>query len=439
MLSIGVQVALATLFIALGVVIFAANRDIFSPEKYLYLNTGVFFGSVFFEPKSALSYTIFLLVCCTIFVGGVLQWGGRRYVRGAPVQTEGRVDLPQRVPLLLLLVGLSMLLAHAYVVYSLGGLRGYAAWLPMRVANQGRFMILRIYSRQILVVYLLFFCILITARTAAWVRYVVAPLLFFATAIVLVMQGSRSTVLLPFLFSIMCWHYLKRRVRTVFVLLAGSGLLVAASFLEVYRRTLHMALHGSSFSYKFLDYGFLPVEIWEKSRVHFLAAGSTLLAGVTNLVPRAIWAGKPDSGGTVLNSVFAHGAWTSSSVTTGIFVEGLINFGLVVGLVFGTLALGGALIALMMWYRRRPWSGADGRGPLSRSYGMVAYLLVMHYVCNLHVEEFAYSTSMMLLSLVVLSGLVLAFRATPFLGARRVRLRQRRFRLADRERYPVRG
>jgi oligosaccharide repeat unit polymerase len=65
-----------------------------------------------------------------------------------------------------------------------------------------------------------------------------------------------------------------------------------------------------------------------------LQFGATYLSGFTNFIPRSIWPDKPLGSGPVLKNMISPGSYVvgrkgNSSVTTGLFTESLMNFGLI--------------------------------------------------------------------------------------------------------------
>ncbi|MFQ5468996.1 MAG: hypothetical protein ACE5EH_01685 [Gammaproteobacteria bacterium] len=410
-------------YFVISVFLFTVNNDAFSPDKYFFLNTLVFYGEIFFVEKSLLSYVVVTFIASiTLFsaLSNTLYNQVNVRLPSYAVTNNGTYFTSPRLIWLLSFVALTMLASHLYIVNSFGGLMQYMVSLASRLESHQSFMILKIYSRQIMVIYMLFFCLLISTKIPKKTKYAGMVIIVGSAALILGMQGSRSAVLLPVLFSLISWHYLRRPISNGKLVIVMMVLLFLTSFLEVYRRNFNFVDIHDAFAFKFLNYGLMPIEIWENSSSDFIAYGSTLLAGITTLIPRAIWPGKPDSGGSVLNVIFADHGWPTSSITTGIFVEGFINFGVVIGLVFAVLFLIACLLAILRHYRRTLRSIKLKQHDIKLYFSFVFYILIFHYICNLHVQDFAYSTTILIVNYMILMGLLWVINIVPYFHSKNI-------------------
>jgi hypothetical protein len=137
------------------------------------------------------------------------------------------------------------------------------------------------------------------------------------------------------------------------------------------------------------QYGLVPLELVLASdhepRLHY---GLTFLTALTNLVPRSIWPEKPDTGGVVLTKIYTGDAWQGgTNLSTGILTEGMLNFGIALGLLFGIVSLLAALVLVEYWYvrlLRQRMNAIGGKGMVQ----LVIYIVVMRSVIGLLFAEF---------------------------------------------------
>ena len=80
--------------------------------------------------------------------------------------------------------------------------------------------------------------------------------------------------------------------------------------------------------------------------------GLTYLTVFTNIIPRAMWPGKPDTGGVILTKEYKGEFGGTSHTSTGIIPEAIMNFGVPLGIIVGTFQYGALVGGLLLYYIR---------------------------------------------------------------------------------------
>lgn len=222
-------------------------------------------------------------------------------------------------------------------------------------------------------------------------------LLILVIFFVYVFMGSRSSavIVLPYIF--LAYILADHRSRLKFsvvkkVVVAMLGLLLIVSILSGVREAakeggVEKVLSGNYFSEgKSLqeiyisqisgNYGHSELLAFAimKSNEYEKALGHTFLAGFVSFIPRAIWEDKPVGGGPMLANIVAPGAYKlrgkegNSSLTTGLPIEGYLNFGFLGMLLLGSIH--GFLLVLVTIYSKR----------IRVSIEFVIYLILFHRI-----------------------------------------------------------
>ncbi|HEX3848254.1 MAG TPA: O-antigen polymerase [Steroidobacteraceae bacterium] len=377
---------LAALFAALS------NRDLLSPAK-LYL---LFFSIFFAGALTLTSVDLWLLILLVLLVGvgtACLEAGGaerpahRRNARG----TE-RAHLA----LWIWVASLPAIAAQIYIVHLFDGIQGYINMIGNRVLETRGLGPAKTVVSTISILNLMYFAVGLTrARSRLWwSAYVFHVLLVLAIGL---LSGSRGSTLTVFVMQIFVFHYVRRRVRLAHALSIAAVLLGFAVVLGVMREGLRVddagvttgldssSDPGASLSTFFL--GVQPLKILVGADDLRLAHGETLLSLVTNVIPRAWWPEKPDTGGVFFTKVYTDDAWDGASNLTPTFLgEWIMNFGWGAGIACFAVASAILMYLTIAYYRR---TMAKLRGPVDARTAMdvVVYVYVLWAVVGLMVGE----------------------------------------------------
>jgi oligosaccharide repeat unit polymerase len=175
-----------------------------------------------------------------------------------------------------------------------------------------------------------------------------------------IITSSRTEVLLPIIYALMMWHYLRQRIPP-WVLVAMIGLVLSFLILLGSLRAINQGNSSSISDYLGLE-ALLGSRHWLDitKTAHIVDAipemldfeyGKTLFSWVIAPVPRTVWPEKPviRSGQTIGQTVYA-GQFVKTGVPPGFIAELYWNFGFL-GVAMGMFYLGLGLKALYMSFR----------------------------------------------------------------------------------------
>jgi hypothetical protein len=347
---------LAFAFVLVWLCSYWSNRDLFSPIKLYLLTLFVCFFDIFLKPYR-------LEICCIylglLFVPLVLS----KYeslivdrVRGITQRhNHVRYRRPPRTarPILLIwaLTGVPIA-SMAYLVNYFGGLTQYLNQLAIRhLAFQGINTFLELAIALVSCLTVIYFSIGLRETRSFW-WWSLYSFHFVIAFAILSMSGSRRSLVMPIIMLVMVFHYFRASVSArkaamflVFVLLMTS----AAGVLRMGQRGVNTVtqdlteVERDSITAHF-KYGLVPLDVIFSADVINLRYGSTFVASLTNLIPRPLWPGKPDSAGLAITQDYLGNRWQgTSNLNAGFLVESIMNFGFGVGLV---LSFGGITIAM---------------------------------------------------------------------------------------------
>lgn len=364
----GLILLVCWIFITILSVLF--NRDIFSPAKIYLLSIFVYFASIFFEDYSLNIYLVYIFL---LFFGLILVIFEYRHTNSI-VNKDIRLNNSfskfdnrknyNKALVVIWLFTIIPIIAQLYLIYLMGGLQSYINNLGFRVVEwKGLGVILELIKMfgTINLIYFIFLLLFKKIGKRKWILYLVHFSLFVLVGL---LSGSRGTLLWNFVFMIVIYHYLVKRVAFKTVLLLGIIIFMVASLLGVARNGYKLTDDGfrsgldkqeewtDLFSAKTFSYGTDPLVLTLSSENNNLQYGLTFITPLTNLVPRAIWPSKPDTGGVVLTKYYTGDAWGGySNLSTGLIAEGIINFGKFWGIIVGFIILAILMFYLNKFYR----------------------------------------------------------------------------------------
>tara|TARA_B100001741_G_C16421233_1_gene536348 strand:+ start:84 stop:803 length:720 start_codon:yes stop_codon:yes gene_type:complete len=151
---------------------------------------------------------------------------------------------------------------------------------------------------------------------------------------------------------LICYHYIKKPISFKFFTSAAISILLLASLIGLARNNFKIedgvlttgftAARPDSTKVSALTstfkYGLIPLDyIYEKPPPK-LQYGSSLLTLVTNVIPRDIWGSKLDTSSMAMNKIYIEDKGPGPyEYPAGILGLGVMNFGWVIGLLFGYL------------------------------------------------------------------------------------------------------
>lgn len=358
-------------WLACGVTAIVCVRDMFSPDKLMLAALGVFFADIFVSPYPPLvggAYALLLLALLVAVLATQTAAGPAAHLEGPPRALSATADAAPVRHRTFWLLSIPALAAQFGLVAHFGGIIGYINALPMRVITfQGLGWLTTIVQTYSVINLLYFACVVTSRRTGggAFVPYGLHLMLFLVLAL---MTGSRGSLLVNIVLMAMVYHHLVRRVSLRSLAALAASALLVASVLEVAREGVSFGEEGlvtglsesrearSSLGFAWTTYGTQTLDLVFRPDDIRRHNGFTYLTALTNVVPRAWWPDKPDTGGVVLTKELTGDAWGGSShLSTGILPEAIINFGPAAGMCFGLVQFG-LLVALLqlLYSRARP-------------------------------------------------------------------------------------
>ncbi|SDY01082.1 hypothetical protein SAMN05216287_4321 [Pseudomonas kuykendallii] len=315
---------------------FLLNKDLLSPGKILFVFTFLFYLGVFAGDVSGLTIFayLFLMVALVVvaFIDSNFEFSEYVNMQAVPI---GKYAI-------LFFLLLPAFCLKIKMVIDEGGLVAYLMSLAFRVVElEGRGWILVVFSSvQVFYVYLCYIFMLDCKKSALKIFIFLSSTGIFL--FVCLTSGSRSSLLMPLITILVMRHYLIKRIGLVF----SVGCLFLFLFFVAFYGAFRNDFGGNDFSelsfeklnYAHFYYGTNPLEILASSDVNEPLLGATYATLFTNFIPRAIYPEKPDTGGLVFTKIYTGDQWQGlSNLAPGSFVEGVMNFGMFPGFLWGGL------------------------------------------------------------------------------------------------------
>jgi oligosaccharide repeat unit polymerase len=349
--AIVVDFFLFVVVLFVGCIMFLLNRDILSPGKIIFAFTFLFYLGVFLGDVSDLTVFAYLFLMVALLVVAFVD---ARAALNARITMR---DIPVGKYVVLFLLLLPALFLKVKMVVDEGGLIAYLMSLAFRVAEfEGRGWILVVFSSvQVIYVYLCYVFMLDCRKTA--LKILVFLLSTGVFLFICFTSGSRSSLLMPLVTILIMRHYLVRRINVVAVVGCSCLFLFFIAFYGAFRNDFG----GSDFSrftleelnYAHFYYGTNPLEILASNDVNDPLLGATYATLLTNFIPRAIYPEKPDTGGLLFTKIYTGDQWGGmSNLAPGSFVEGIMNFGLFPGFLWGALLTLLVMISAVFLFRK---------------------------------------------------------------------------------------
>ena len=392
-------------FVFLGCLLlaFAFNQNAMSPAKYYLGTCAVFFGDVFINKDTSIAIALCylgLLAC-----GVVLVVVESRNVAPKPMKTARSAAQPQLKSLAKSngwLVIWSLTLIPMLALYTL--VQRFGAEVDLSDAIAQRVLLFQGYGYLTITLTLLptlnaaYFvhCLVLGRRSRLiWLGWGLHVVITFG---IQSLMGSRTGLLNVGLFLVLISHYIWRRHSAQFYAVFAIGLLAAASFLGTIRNTmrisdgrldLNLDKAESVLNLSVIREGVSPLEVIFNTKSPRLEWGATFATALTNLIPRAWWPGKPDTGGVVYTKNYLENQWDGySNATPGWLGEWMMNFGPVLGLILGFASLAGLLWWLGIWYAKLERQKVSAGNPLRHGLAVICFLYTVQAVTGLLIGEF---------------------------------------------------
>jgi|HubBroStandDraft_4_1064222.scaffolds.fasta_scaffold00054_21 hypothetical protein len=391
------NILLCTVFVAVFLWGLASNSDLFSPAKFFLFSFLIFHLGVL---SGRYSYELWMLIVLVLLVGAATvlfeAWDPLpRSVHCA--LTLRRYCDPRTFLIWIWVLSLPALAAEGYLLWKVGGVQAYINVIGNRVLEfRGAGWAVAL-SATLVTFNLAYFAVGLTRARSGWWWSAYGVHLSLALAVGL-LSGSRSGFLTIFALQLFCYHYLKSNVGLTRALPIAVALVAAALLLGAVRNSVKFeddtlsvgvgnGVGDQALQYGTFKYGIQPLQILLDADHVKPAYGLTLVSVVTNLVPRAWWPDKPDTGGVFFTKQYTGNAWNgSSNLTPTLLGEMVINFGWAMGVLLYVSVYPTLMYLLVRYYRRVVvWARAEP-GPTA-AVEILLYVCVMWALVGLMVAE----------------------------------------------------
>lgn len=352
---------LVFLLLGLAIISLIRQKDLFSPSKFYILFLAVYFFEIFINDQSIYVYMTYISYILFGLFFVFIDCYGKNPVNRSLLKSSGLNQ--KRALLALWALTLIPILSQLYLISYFGGLLGYLASIKLRVLEWrglGVFLVLISILPLVNIIFLMLGLTFKVDKKSWWILYFIHTLLMVSIAM---LSGSRGAVLFGFVYILIAGHYFYRRVSIKLVVTAVCILLLSASALEGIRNyvpseteySLTDSLDMINLSeVKIFRYGIIPLDmLFEREDYKDYKYGTTFLSAVTIFVPRSIWPDKLETGGEVLTQ-FSHGSEYTGTVnfSPGLFVESILNFGYVLGVIFYSIVMVGMMFFSIYMHRK---------------------------------------------------------------------------------------
>ncbi|EIY4754479.1 oligosaccharide repeat unit polymerase [Vibrio cholerae] len=371
---------------------FLRNKDIFSPIKLYSVFNVFFYLDVFINKYDILVVISYTIICLTILILSFFESENVHFKMNKSI----KFHISKRIVISIWFFSIISIINQLIIIIELGGLVNYIGNIAYRVEyfkGKGYVIIL---NNLIATMNVIYFSMMLVSSNLSKKSWVIFFIHFFIFVFIALLSGSRSFLLMTILVEIIIYHYLKKEFTLVkllpYVVFIGVMIAVLGGVRNTVSTTDGELKLSSTDDIKLesthFKYGLIPLEIVFSSDDKPLLYGSTYASLITNFIPRIIYPEKLDSGGVAFTKIYTGDKWGGlSNLATGSITEGIINFGLSVGLVVGVLILSIALFTGLILYSKLPIFVLSNTGFIK----IILYVYFLLAASRLSYSEFSYT------------------------------------------------
>jgi hypothetical protein len=367
---------------------FGYSRDILSPSKLFVLVVALTFGEVVFvrQPVEVLLAVAVLLALGAFFV----VWEGHVLAHASGAQSTRLVQRPHSVACVWA-VSVVAAIAQLYMVVSLGGIEAYLLSVGARGAEWAGLGPVRSFVLLMPVANVVYGIVVWTGQKGSRGAATLFAAHSALTLVIAVLTGSRTTLVGWLLALLVVRHFAVKPLRLATAAASLAALIcvvvVVGAFRGAYKPLAGRIAFAREAVYwqqgSVLNYGSEPLKTALEVDPPRLYYGATFATALSNVVPRALWPGKPPTGGVVYTREFLHDQWRGRSYASpGIFAELALNFGRN-AIPFGVLVLG-----VVMHGGVRLWAKAHSEDRVVAAYWAGLYAMSLPLTLGLVFLEF---------------------------------------------------
>jgi oligosaccharide repeat unit polymerase len=345
-----------------SIYIFMTFKDPASPQLVFLVKLSIFFSSIYFVDYDYEIYLIFLLILLILILFSssyLFNFNSFSHKENIYPIIKKKINLPSIIFWILSVPGLISLYV---LVNRFGGFvnlfdsDGFLSASKIGTESFAGMGIVKSIITTFYPIHLYYFSYIINLNYKKYkITYFFYGLHFMTFIFFALLSFSRGTLLMMFVMMGLVWHYSRKRISTFLIMLSLTGLLLIASFYGVIRETvkfnndekikLNYSYQDLGLKKTFMIVGTFPLETLLNTEITDKKLGLTYISGITIFIPRSIWPNKLDAGGVVFTKNYTNLYNEFSDFTTGLYPEAILNFGVIFGIIFGTLQL----ILLIYW------------------------------------------------------------------------------------------
>ena len=239
--------------------------------------------------------------------------------------------------------------AQIYLIADSGGIFNYindAAYRVTEWRGKGPILILIKMAMVLQIIYFMLGFYWSVKSKVWWALFLSHFLMALSLA---ALTGSRSVLLMNFVFMLAVYHHTKRRVSIRKILAVGMVLMMVASVLGLARNNLKISEDNFQtgldkdipFDARFktltstFRYGLIPLDFIYSHDPKKIQYGASIVTPVTNIIPRGLWPGKIDTSSMAMNKEYLEDLGPGPyQYAAGMIGFGVMNFGWVFGIPF---------------------------------------------------------------------------------------------------------
>ncbi len=386
LLTLCAVTSIASVFISLN-----NNSDVFSPSKVYILFNVVFFLDVYFGEYDILIICTYLIQCLIVLSFSIYDKQNDKL----GFFCTGVRNLSGKVVLCIWLISSVSILNQIVVIIEFGNIFKYISNIALRVEyykGKGYILVLNSIIATLNVIY---FTYLLSSKKVSIFHKKLFITHFAIFVCMALLSGSRSFLLMTILVEIIAYNYMcrplnLRKLFPFFVAIICLSALIGGVRNSLDTTDNQVKIKGETLetSSTHFKYGLIPLELIHTQEVYELTMGTTYLATITNFIPRAIFPQKFDSGGVAFTKLYTGNRWEGrSNLSTGAIAEGVLNFGMIPGTIFGFISLIISYFIGMFFYRRM----LNLRNDINNYTVVIIYIYLILAIGRYPYSEFAYT------------------------------------------------
>lgn len=358
-----------------------SNPDIFSPVKFYLIFSIFFYLNIYFQDVSIETIGCYFLIIQAIGLCALLE---KKLLSSIIVDNDSNKVIGK----IIWILSLPPLFIIGYYIYDAGGFFEYLGILALRVQVWSGHGPLTMIINWLPTLNLVYFGSFLLNKKKSFFDILTYGLHFILFLIIGLLTASRSYIGISILGMAVVWAYLIGIPKIRSLILVGVSLVVFAGYMGAVRNnygegmtfdSLGKSLTESNFESAQMSYGIDPLEVIFATSEKAPLLGGTYLTLFTNIIPRSIWANKPDTGGLIFTKEYTDDQSGLSYFATGAITEAVMNFGKLLGVAFGSIQILVFFITGSLVYNKYYCLASKNKKSLSVFFIIGFYYLILSF------------------------------------------------------------